>query len=60
MGLVNSLDKFLNKINPFTRSELKLVLKDLIKQGYLIDDGLNIKISYDKIYIENSILKDFV
>lgn len=35
-------------------------IKDLIKQGYLIDDGLNIKISYDKIYIENSILENFV
>ena len=35
-------------------------IKKLIKEGYLIDDGLNIKISYDKIYIENSILENFV
>ena len=35
-------------------------IKDLLKQGYLIDDGLNIKISYDKIYVENSILENFV
>lgn len=35
-------------------------IKELIKLGYLIDDGINIKISYDKIYIENSILENFV
>ena len=35
-------------------------IKELIKQGLLIDDGLNIKVSYDKIYIENSILENFV
>ena len=35
-------------------------IKDLIKQGLLIDDGLNIKVSYDKLYIENSILENFV
>ena len=35
-------------------------IKDLIKNGLLVDDGLNVKVSYDKIYIENSILEDFV
>ena len=35
-------------------------IKELIKKGYLIDDGLNIKVSHDKIYIENSILENFV
>ena len=35
-------------------------IKELIKHGYLIDDGINVKISYDKIYIENSILENFV
>lgn len=35
-------------------------IKELIKKGYLIDDGLNIKVSYDKIYIENFILENFV
>ena len=35
-------------------------IKELIKLGYLIDDGINIKISYDKIYIGNSILENFV
>ena len=35
-------------------------IRELIKQGLLIDDGLNVKISYDKIYIENTILENFV
>ena len=35
-------------------------IKELIKEGLLVDDGINIKISYDKIYIENSILTNFV
>lgn len=35
-------------------------IRDMIKKGYLIDDGLNIKISYDKIYVENNILENFV
>ena len=35
-------------------------IKELIIKGYLIDDGLNIKVSYDKIYIENFILENFV
>ena len=35
-------------------------IKDLIKKGLLIDDGLYVKVSYDKIYIENIILENFV
>ena len=35
-------------------------IKKLIKEGLLVDDGINIKVSYDKIYIENSILENFV
>ena len=35
-------------------------IKELLKSGLLIDDGLNIKVSYDKLYIENSILENFV
>ena len=35
-------------------------IKDLIKNGLLVDDGLNVKVSYDKIYIENFILENFV
>ena len=35
-------------------------IRDLIKQGLLVDDGKYIKVSYDKLYIENSILENFV
>ena len=35
-------------------------IKSLIKEGLLVDDGLNVKVSYDKIYVENSILENFV
>lgn len=35
-------------------------IKELIKEGLLIDDGINVKVNYDKIYIENSILYNFV
>ena len=35
-------------------------VKELINDGLLIDDGLNIKVRYDKIYVENSILENFV
>ena len=35
-------------------------IKELISKGYLIDDGLNIKVSYDKIYVQNIILESFV
>ena len=35
-------------------------IRELIKNGYLIDDGNNVKVSYEKLYIENSILDNFV
>ena len=35
-------------------------IRELLKLGYLVDDGFNIKVSYDKIYVENSILENFV
>ena len=35
-------------------------IKDLINKGYLIDDGENIKIRPDLIYVENNILENFV
>jgi len=35
-------------------------IKDLIKEKKLIDNGSNIKVSYDKIYIENEILINFL
>ena len=35
-------------------------VRDLINKGYLIDNGSNIFVSYDKIYIENQILINFV
>ena len=35
-------------------------IKKLIKEGLLVDDGINIKVCLDKIYIENSILENFV
>ena len=35
-------------------------IKDLIKEKKLIDNGSHIKVSYDKIYIENDILINFL
>ena len=35
-------------------------IRDLINKGYLIDDGENIKIKYDMIYVENKILENFI
>lgn len=35
-------------------------IRELINHGLLVDDGLNIKVNYDNIYIENSILENFV
>lgn len=51
-------DKFKKKYNCNLIDQYNI--KELIKEGYLIDDGLNIKIAYDKIYVENSILNNFV
>ena len=54
----------INKINFKEKYGVQLIdqynIKELIKDGLLIDDGQNIKVSYDKIYIENSILENFV
>ena len=35
-------------------------IKDLIKEKKLVDNGSHIKVSYDKIYIENDILINFL
>ena len=35
-------------------------IKELIEKGLLVDNGENIYVSYDKIYVENSILENFV
>lgn len=35
-------------------------IRDLIKKGYLIFDGENIKVCYNMLYIENQILENFV
>lgn len=35
-------------------------IKELISEGLLIEENENIYISYDKIYVENSILENFV
>ena len=58
--LINGINKkeFKGKYNVELIDQYNI--KELIKQGLLIDDGLNIKVSYDKIYIENSILENFV
>lgn len=58
--LINGINKndFYNKYNCNLIDMYNI--KDLIKSGLLIDLGDNIKISYDKIYVENSILINFV
>lgn len=58
--LINGINK--NEFKEKYNQELidQYNIKELIKKGYLIDDGLNIKISDDKIYIENSILENFI
>ena len=58
--LINGINKkeFENKYHESLVNQYNI--KELIKEGLLIDDGLNIKVSYDKIYIENSILENFV
>ena len=35
-------------------------IKNLIESGLIVDNGSNLSISYDKIYVENSILINFV
>ncbi len=58
--LINGINK--NKFKEKYQCDLieQYNIKELIKQGYLIDDGKNIKIAYDKLYIENYILNNFV
>lgn len=50
--------EFKNKYNVDIKNLYNI--KDLIKKGLLIENQDNIYISYDKIYIENSILENFV
>ncbi len=54
----------INKRNFYDKYQKKLInephIKELIEKGLLIDDSENIKVSYDKLYIENSILENFV
>lgn len=56
--------KGINKKKFYDKYHLNIVdlynIKELIKQKDLIDDGVNIYINYDKIYIENSILINFI
>ena len=58
--LINGINKedFKNKYGVELIDQFNI--KELIKDGLLIDDGLNIKVSYDKIYVENMILENFV
>lgn len=58
--LINGINKkdFYNK---YKKELIEMYnIKELIKNNDLIDDGENIFINYDKIYIENSILINFV
>ena len=54
----------INKKDFYNKYHIELVdiynIKDLIKEGYLIDDVENIKIKYDMIYVENKILENFI
>ncbi len=54
---INKKD-FFNKYN--VELESLYNIKELVKEKKLIDNGMNIFVSYDKIYIENSILINFV
>ena len=54
----------INKKDYYNKYHIELIdmynIRDLIKEGYLIDDGENIKIKYDMIYVENKILENFI
>lgn len=54
----------INKEDFYKKYHLDLLkqfnIRELIHKGYLIDDGKNIKICPDKLYIENAILEYFV
>jgi len=60
LRLINGINKkkFFNK---YKKQLIEMYnIKNLIKNNDLVDDGENIFINYDKIYIENSILINFV
>ena len=54
----------INKEDFYNKYQVNLIdlynIKELIKDGYLNDDGKNIKVKYDMIYVENKILENFV
>lgn len=54
----------INKKDFYNKYGINLIdlfnIKDLIKEKKLIDNGSHIKVSYDKIYIENDILINFL
>ena len=54
----------INKKDFYNKYHIELIdmynILELINQGYLIDDGENIKIKYDMIYVENKILENFI
>ncbi len=54
----------INKKEFFNKYKIELDslynIKELIQEGKLSDNGMNIFVSYDKIYIENNILINFV
>ena len=58
--LINGINKkdFYDKYNTHLIDMYNI--RDLINKGYLIDDGDNIKIKYDMIYVENKILENFI
>lgn len=58
--LINGINKDEFKEKYGVELENQYNIRDLIKQGYLVDDGFNIKVSYDKIYVENRILENFL
>lgn len=58
------LIKGINKKNFRDKYHRELIemynIKELIERNYLQDDGFYIKIRYDKVYVENNILENFV
>lgn len=54
----------INKKDFYNKYGINLIdlfnIKDLIKEKKLVDNGSHIKVSYDKIYIENDILINFL
>ena len=60
LRLINGINKEEFKKKYYCELIDQFNIKELIKQGLLIDDGKNIKIKYNKLYIENSILENFI